>query len=424
MALVENARCKIEKLNSKGFGEGETEKGRVALPYLLPGDIVEFERHAYRGKSNCLIKSYEKGTHPRSDPPCEYFEKCGGCLLQHLTDEDYNNIKLSMITSPLDSYKIDQYRLNEIVTIPYGNRRRANIEAVKRRDAFYFGFHEHNSFRISDIDACIALDADLSRLLIPLKKVIEDILEERQKAQIFITKAANGVDLWLEIQNVKELEQGKRDLLKQFAISNNLIRLIFRHRKFKDEIYLQHKPYVVFDDVKVEVDAKCFLQSSLLSDKILGELVMNYVGTSGANVADLFCGRGTYTIPISKYSKVEGFESDKDALTSLGRAIETTERDVELFRSDLYSMPLKALELQKYDFCVINPPRSGAKEQIEELAKVKSLKICYVSCNPETFARDANILIDNGYVLREVTPVDQFYWASHVELVAYLEKPF
>ena len=415
MALIETGKCKIEKLNSKGFGLGKTDMGEVALPYVLPGDEVEFERHAYRRKSNCLGKEVIEGPHKRAKPPCEYFGKCGGCLLQHLVEEDYTKLKLSMVTEALESRNITDYKLNPIITIPQGNRRRANLEAVKRGENLHFGFHPYASFLVTDRRKCLAMDPELSDLLEPLRETIDKILENRQKAQLFLTKAANGIDLWIEIQNVKELEPIQRKALEAFAKEHNIIRLIFRHRKYQDVIHQTEVPYILFDDVRVEIDAQCFLQSSSESDRILGELVMNYAG-NGSSV-DLFCGRGTYTLPLSKYGKVDGYESDKKALVALGKA--AIDRDINLFRQDLFTSPVLTTDLKKYDFCVINPPRAGAEEQIKELSKSGISKICYVSCNPISFARDAEILMGNGYKLKEISPVDQFYWASHLEIVAY-----
>lgn len=455
MALIETAKCKIEKLNSKGFGIGRTEMGEVELPYVLPGDEVEFERHAYRGKSNCLGLSVKEGDHRRANPPCEYFGKCGGCSLQHLVEEDYTKLKLSMITNALDARNISDYKLNPITTIPAGNRRRANLEAVKRGEKLHFGFHPYASFLVTDIRKCLAMEPELSNLLEPLREVVDKILANKQKAQLFLTRAANGIDLWLEIQNVKQLEDSHRQLLKDFAEEHNIIRLIFRHRKFQDVIHQSEEPYILFDNVRVEIDAQCFLQSSSESDKILGDLVHSVIqrearsadrqelvtgdkelaqgaqlhsqgpdgrqGSLRMTGVDLFCGRGTYTIPLSKHSKVDGYESDKKALAALGRAAVAEGREINLFRKDLFTSPVLAGDLKKYDFCVINPPRAGAENQIKEVSKSGIPKICYVSCNPETFARDAEILLEADYKLKEISPVDQFYWASHLEIVGYFE---
>lgn len=420
MALIEAGKCKIEKLDSKGFGVGKGEKGLVELPYLLPGDEVEFERHAYRGKGNCVAKSAQLGDYPRSNPPCEHFGDCGGCLLQHLTNEDYQKIKLSMVTHPLKDAGIQDYQLNPTITVPYGNRRRANLEAIKRQGELYFGFHAYKSFRIANINSCLAMEKDLSNILAPLRNAIDQILEDRQKGQVFLTKASNGIDLWFEIQNIKELSLDHRNILKEFAISNNITRLIFRHRKNIDIIHETEEPYILFDGLKVEIDAHCFLQASSMSDEILSEMVLKYAALHrGKRGVDLFCGRGTYTLPLSKNLQMDGFESDIKALTALSKAAGDAGRDISLFRKDLFSFPVKSEELQSYDFCVINPPRAGSINQIKELAKAKNMAICYISCNPETFARDARILLEAGYRLKEVTPLDQFYYSPHMEMVGY-----
>lgn len=418
MALIEKAKCKIEKLSNKGLGIGQTEHGKVELPYLLPGDIVEFERHAYRRKSNCLYISHEEGDHRRAKPDCEYFGICGGCVLQHFVDEDYNQLKSDMVLKPLENLGIKDFKLHPNITIPAGNRRRANLEAIRRGEDFYFGFHKYQSHRIQNIDHCIAMEPALSELLQPLREAVFNVLDIREKAQLFLTQADNGIDVFLEIQNRKELDNDKRSLLAAFAKKHDIARLTFRYRKVLDVIYEKEVPYIAFDGIKIEIDAYCFLQASRESDKILSDLVMQHA--AGKKVVDLFCGRGTYTLPLSREFSVAGYESDKNALTALGKAIEGRGRDIKLHRRDLFMSPLAKPELEEFDYIVINPPRAGAEEQIKELAKLKKGKICYISCNPETFARDAKILLEAGFDLKEVTPIDQFYWAPHMELVAIL----
>jgi 23S rRNA (uracil1939-C5)-methyltransferase len=325
-----------------------------------------------------------------------------------------------MVLKPLEKSGIKDYKLHPTITIPAGKRRRANLEAIRRGDDFYFGFHKYQAHRIQNIDHCIAMEPLLSELLKPLREVVFNVLDHREKAQIFLTEADNGIDLFLEIQDRKELEEDKRKLLEDFAKKQDVTRMTFRYRKVLDVIHEKAVPYIAFDNIKVEVDAYCFLQASKESDKILSDMVLKYA--QGAKGADLFCGRGTYTLPLSKANSMTGYESDKNALMALGRALENSDRDIALHRRDLFTSPLQKSELEKFDFFVINPPRAGAEEQVKELAKLKSGKICYISCNPETFARDAKILIDSGFTLKEITPIDQFYWAPHMEVVGFFDK--
>jgi 23S rRNA (uracil1939-C5)-methyltransferase len=422
MALVEEGECKIVKLSSQGLGVGKTEQGAVELPYVLPGDTASFERHAYRGKSNTILRGVKEGEAARVTPPCKYFGKCGGCLLQHLTIQDYTMFKLEIAKSALSSRNL-LTNLAPLITIQSGNRRRANMEAIKKSGEIFFGFHRFHSHQIINIDECIALAPDLSNIILPFKIILCEIMEDKQKLQMFITHASNGIDISIEIQNHVSLNPQQREKLLDFAQKYNITRLSFRYRKTLDVIYEQAKPYILFDNIPVEVDAYCFLQSSHESDKILSDLVLNYLKpTKNSYGVDLFCGRGTYTLPLSQHVKMDGFESDKKALAALGKASQENKREISLHMKDLFMNPVSREELAKYDLCVINPPRAGAEAQSHELAKSKIERICYISCNPETFARDAEILIAGGYVLKEVTPVDQFYWSPHLEVVGYFVR--
>jgi 23S rRNA (uracil1939-C5)-methyltransferase len=422
MALIEEGECKIEKLNNQGLGVGKTNQGTVELPYVLPGDIATFERHSYRGKSNTILRDVKEGEAARAIPPCKYFGKCGGCLLQHLMSQDYTIFKLEIAKTALSSRNL-LTNLAPLITIQSGNRRRANMEAIKKNGELFFGFHRFHSHQIINIDECIALAPDLSNIIIPLKIVLCEIMEDKQKLQMFVTDASNGIDISIEIQNHVSLNPQQREKLLDFALKHNITRLSFRYRKTLDVIYEKEKPYILFDNIEVEIDAYCFLQSSHESDKILSDLVLNYLKPSNNSYGvDLFCGRGTYTLPLSKYVKMDGFESDKKALAALGKASQDNKREINLHLKDLFMTPVLTEELSKYSLCVINPPRAGAEAQAHEIAKSKIEKICYISCNPETFARDAEILIAGGYDLKEVTPVDQFYWSPHLEVVGYFVR--
>ena len=423
MALVEQAICKIEKVNFNGLGEGRTEQGRVLLPYVLPGDVAEFERHAYRGKSETILKNIVEKNAPRKEAECQYFGACGGCLLQHFADEDYAKFKIGMLEEALSAHNVTTIIL-PLITVPFGQRRRANLEGIKKNGQIYLGFHRFHSHQIINLDHCPALLPELSTLIEPLKHALETVMEDREKLVLFVTKAASGIDVSIEIHNRTFIEENKRKVLKDFASNNNVARLIFRYRKRIDVIYGEGTPYVVFDGIEVEIDSHCFLQSSDMSDMVLGDMVVKYLTTNAcdAPILDLFCGRGTYTIPLSRHANIDGFECDAKALKALGEAAKKNELPITLQQRDLFTYPLTSDDLTKYRKCIINPPRAGAEAQIREITKSAIDEICYVSCSPETFARDARILIDAGYQLVEVTPFDQFYYSPHLEVVGYFRR--
>lgn len=427
MALIETARCTIDYINTHGLGVGKTDVGEVVLPYTLPGEVVVFERHVYRNASNCLLKTIVTPSPSRAYPACNYFGACGGCLLQHLESREYLQFKENIIKSLLKDLQINT-QINPIISIPPGQRRRANMEAIKKSDKIYLGFHRFNSHQIINITKCPALSASLSNLLIPLKRVLNEILNDKQKVQIFLTEASNGIDVDIKFTQLPNINAEQREVIIDFAKKHHVVRLIFSCETSINLIYGIEKPYIIFDGVAVEIDAQSFLQSSFLSDKILSDLVINFfdnyreVNASMTTILELFCGRGTFTLPLSRYFNVDAFESDSMAISTLERAVANKNKPINLYERDLFRCSLNCQELNKYKALVMNPPRAGAEAQCKQIQRSTIEKICYVSCNPETFLRDSKILCSAGYTLTEVTPVDQFYWSPHLEIVAYFEK--
>jgi 23S rRNA (uracil1939-C5)-methyltransferase len=141
-------------------------------------------------------------------------------------------------------------------------------------------------------------------------------------------------------------------------------------------------------------------------------------------VVDLFSGAGTFTLPLASTATMHAVESDEAALAALDRAARKTQglKPVTTEKRDLFRRPLTAAELQRFDAAVIDPPRAGAEAQSAQLAASSIRRVAMVSCNAGTFARDLRLLVDGGYRIRRITPVDQFLWSPHIEIVAALEK--
>jgi 23S rRNA (uracil1939-C5)-methyltransferase len=138
---------------------------------------------------------------------------------------------------------------------------------------------------------------------------------------------------------------------------------------------------------------------------------------------DLFCGIGTFALRLAGAVKVAAFDNHEPSIAALqGAAKSPGLKPVTASVRDLFRWPLVTDELKKTDFVVLDPPRQGAEAQVRELAKSKVKKIAYVSCDADSFARDAKILTGGGYKLGEVTPVDQFQYSPHIELVGVFKR--
>ena len=191
----------------------------------------------------------------------------------------------------------------------------------------------------------------------------------------------------------------------------------------KETVALVRPPVLTFGGVDVEPPPGLFVQAAQESEDEMVRLVL--AATAKAKrVADLFCGLGTFTFPLARRARVLAVDQKGSAIQALQAAARRAQglKPIEAKVRDLFRMPVSAKELEGFDAVVFDPARSGAEEQASELARCKARTVVAVSCNPGTLARDVRILIDGGYVLERVTPIDQFLYSHHVEAVAVLRR--
>jgi 23S rRNA (uracil1939-C5)-methyltransferase len=193
---------------------------------------------------------------------------------------------------------------------------------------------------------------------------------------------------------------------------------------FNGEVLVEpFKPLIDFGGIQVSPSPGAFTQATKPAEDAMAELVLAHVGKS-KRIADLFAGTGTFSLRLARVGRVTAVEADEKALAALDSAARNSPglKPVTIERRDLFRRPLMTLELKHFDAVVFDPPRAGAEIQSKELARSVVKKIVAVSCNPLTLARDLAILVEGGYRITRVTPIDQFLWTSHVEVVVALEK--
>jgi len=419
--------CKIDSLSTEGLGTGTSEHGEVNLPFVLPGEIVNYERfmkhpNSKREQPKFFLKEIHKQSAYRAEAICAHFTQCGGCLLQHLNERTYENFKRDLIVKPFITHGLDTNCIQDLVKLPAGERRRANFEAIKKNDQVFLGFHRWRSHQIINLNECHTVDPKIADLLEPMRQLFWHVMDMYQKATVYFTVTAVGLDVGMDIHR-GALQENAIELLGAFANAHNLARLILRENRKRTTIYERERPYVIFDNVKVDIEPSSFLQASDRADRVLTDLVIASLPQPSHRIADLFCGRGTFTFPLSRQASVDGYECDLPALTALQNAVDKSGRDIQTYKRNLFDSPLTPLELNKYDVIVIDPPRAGALAQVKLIAESHVPHIAYISCGPESFARDAKILIEQGgYELQIVTPVDQFTWSPHLEVVGIFKR--
>lgn len=404
-------RLDILRIGHKG--DGETAEG-VYVPFTVPGDRVTVEGEGERAR---LVEVVSPGP-TRTKPPCKHFTVCGGCALQHVEQTAYHAWKRDQVDAALAQRGITDVEIAPTIPVPPRTRRRAVLTAKLVEGAVMIGFQERGSHHIVDMAECHVLHPDLFALVAKLRTVLQPILPEHARAELDVMRADNGIDMVLGVGRMT-LDGTLRTRLAAFASKLGLLRLTVN-----GELIAQATtPIIRWAGAEVTPPPGAFLQAVPEAEAALQSLVVGAIGKA-KRVADLFAGCGAFTFPLAHIAAVTAYDSEAEAVAALSGAVKTAQglKPIKAERRDLFRRPLLPAELDAFDAVVIDPPRAGAKSQTEQLAASKVARIAAVSCNAATFARDARILIDGGYKLTQVTPVDQFLWSAHVELVATFER--
>jgi 23S rRNA (uracil1939-C5)-methyltransferase len=401
----------IERLGAQGDGVGLWQGKPLFVPFVLPGEPVRAEvtRKTRDGAFARLLEILEP-TPERIEPPCRHFGTCGGCATQHLAAESAAAWKRARIVEALAKRGLGDVPVADTVSIPPGSRRRAQFAYRTRKRGAVIGFNERASEAIVDLAECPLLDPSLFSLVDSFRALLAEITTPDTTGDIWVTRLDEGFDVFVDLPAVPDLTVIER--LSSFGREAGPMRLSWRHDGHIEPIATFGRAVLNIGDVQVSPPPGAFLQPSAEGEAAIATKVTEAIGDS-RSIADLFCGLGTFALRLAAGRKVYAADGDDGligALAATGR--------VEAERRDLYQRPLVEAELARFDAVIFDPPRAGARAQAKALAVGGPAIVVAVSCNPATFARDARILVDGGYGIEGITPIDQFPWSGHVELVA------
>lgn len=393
-------------------GDGVTQDG-LYVPYALPGERVSVDPTGDRAR---LLKVIEASA-DRIEPPCPHFTDCGGCAVQHGADPLVARWKTEIIRSALAARAITDVPLRPMLTSPPASRRRIAVTARRTKKTTQIGFHAPNSDRIVPISACIVARPELIDVLPLLDELVSLAASRKGEVRLALTLTDGGVDL--AITDAKEVDGPGRALLAGAANRAGLARLTWNG----DVAVTRMVPSLMLGRAKVLVPPGGFLQATREGEAALTAAVREAVGPA-RTIMDLYAGSGTFTLPLAEGAEMTAFEGDMESVSALDQAWRATEglHTVRAERRNLVQRPLLPAEFKGIDAVVIDPPRAGARVQFDNIAKSDVARVASVSCNPATFARDARILIDGGFSLDWIQPIDQFRWAAHVELAAQFTR--
>jgi len=342
---------------------------------------------------------------------CIHFGVCGGCTLQDIDETEYRERKRETVVRVLTKMKLNA-DVAEVVTVPPATRRRAVFKIVKQGGVTKLGFHALKSHTIVDMRECLVLTPPLVRLASRLRPLLNSLLTNGQSAEAHVTQASNGIDVAFRA-NV-QMKRALASAFAEWAPGTGTIRVSWNGAlAFESAV-----PTVRFGTAVVKLPPHSFLQPTEAGEAVLQAHVL--AALKGLkSIADLFSGLGTFALPLAAHARVHAVEKEPDMLAALLAAAKATPglKPVTIAQRDLFKVPLNVNELSQFDAVTLDPPRAGAEKQVLQLAKSKVARIAYVSCNPQSFARDARILVDGGYAMGTITPVDQFLWSEHIELV-------
>lgn len=410
----------IERLGARGDGVAQTSQGPVFVPYTAPGDRVGIRlgKPVDQGFAGELLELHAPGP-DRIDPPCPHFHDCGGCALQHLDSAFQARWKQGVVETALSRRSLDAGIVQPIRSVAPGDRRRAEFVARRVGAGVIIGFNRRQSSKIVDLQSCLVLAPPLVALLPGLRALFTRLLGSGATLEAHATLSDTGIDLLL---SGLEPDLEAREALGAFAEAADLARISLRHPDGAEVVTMRRSPVVHFAGVPVALPQGAFLQASPVAEGLLREAVLQAVGASTGPIADLFSGLGTFALPLSAAGPVFAADGEAAPVQALQQAAGRAGKPVRAELRDLVRRPLTARELDRFATVVFDPPRAGAREQALEIAQSKVPLVVGVSCAPTTFARDARILVDGGYRLERVVPVDQFVHTPHVELVGVFRR--
>ncbi|PJI85842.1 23S rRNA m(5)U-1939 methyltransferase [Yoonia maricola] len=392
----------IESLTHLGMGRASD--GRSLLPRVLPGEEVDV---AQDGTTRIVTPSVD-----RVAAPCRHFKSCGGCAMQHATDDFVAAWKQDIVVKAVQARGLES-DFREVATSPAQSRRRAKLSGRRTKKGAMVGFHTRASDTLVQVPDCQLLTPALIASFPVLEALT--VLACSRKGEIDLTVTDAGVGPDVLVQTDKELTPQLRVELAALANQFGLSRLVWND----EPVVMINPPVQDFGGTGVVPPAGAFLQATMHGEATLLGAVEE-ITAKASRIVDLFAGCGTFTLPLAKRSEIHAVEGEATMLAALDRGWREGHhlKRVTTETRDLFRRPLEADELRHFDAAVIDPPRAGADAQIETLAASDVNTIAMVSCNPITFARDARVLVDAGFVMHWVQVVDQFRWSPHVEVVA------
>lgn len=404
---------KIDFVGHKGDGIARLNHEPIYVPFALDGETVTVKGSGTRREIDTIVKPSQQ----RIEPICKYFGTCGGCQLQHMSQAAYLKWKKSLVTEPLSRVGITT-EPDVLLTYPDASRRKCVFNAQRSPEGMVLGFNEKSSNEIVALDTCPILVPLINEQLSAIYDLVNSIPTARHPLRISVLVTQNGLDI--AIEDAKALSEAERQVLIRKTIAHKFSRLTVN----AETLIKTAEPQIEIANTVVSPPPAAFVQALKQAEEDMSDIVASFL-KGCKQVADLYCGIGTFALRLAENSAVHAVEENGEALDSLDQAWRQTGgrlKQIKTEKRNLERRPVTFGELKKIDGLVFDPPRAGAELQCKQIAKSRVGKVAAVSCNPNTLATDLEILIAGGFKIKRVIPIDQFKYTPHVEVVALLER--
>jgi 23S rRNA (uracil1939-C5)-methyltransferase len=394
-------------------GHGVAVNGAI-VPGALPGErtLVRPE-----GKRAELVETVTTAPE-RTEPICRWFGTCGGCVAQHMSASLYHAWKRGLVVEALEREGLAA-EVGDLVDAHGAGRRRATFHArFPHGQPDEVGFMRARSHDIIAIDNCPLFSPGMVGAIPAARALSRNLRGLMKPLDIAVAATLDGLDV--DLRGSGPLGRNEAQKLARTVEALDLARV----SNHGETVIERRPPRVAFGEALATLPPGAFLQATEAGEAWLAEFAERALADANS-VADLFCGAGAFALRLARGHEVFAADADPPAIAALVRAAATTPglHKLTAIRRDLLRRPLRADELAAFDAALIDPPRAGAIEQARALAASALPLVISVSCNAATFARDARILIDGGFQVESVTPLDQFRFSAHVEIAAVFRRP-
>jgi 23S rRNA (uracil1939-C5)-methyltransferase len=417
----------IARMGSAGDGVAETPDGALHIPGALPGEAV---RARPTGRDKAVLEAVLTASPDRVAPPCAHVaDGCGGCALQHWDLGAQARWKRQRLAEALARAGFPDAEVAETVETPPASRRRADLALKRAPDGgVAIGFHARGASDVLDLRECHVLDPALVALLPPLRALLKRLPALARDGSAVVNLLDSGPDLLLRTD--KPLDATGRRLLAAFGQALGIPRIAWaqgtKPGEGVEETAAQSGPVrLMLGAIEVAPPPGAFLQASRAGEAAIIAAVLAGLPAklpARPHILDLYAGIGTLSFPLAARGRVTAAEGSAAAAAALEAAANKAVARVRAVRRDLARQPYLPAELKAFDAVVLDPPYSGAAEQVAQIARSTVRHVVYVSCNPVALARDAGVLRGAGFAVTSATPVDQFRWSAHLESVVHFAR--